>query len=128
MVDASVPAPLPMDPLSVALRYAETNHGSETADQVVARAKAYALFLAGDWQKSGVVHVAVTAGGTNYSSPPVVAFTGGGGTGAEAVANLTNGIVTSVTVNKAGVYKTPPDVVFEGGGGTGAAAISVIAS
>ena len=125
---SDAPAPLATDNLSVALRYAETNHPGETPDQVVTRAKAYALFLKGDWQKVGVVHVAVTAGGVNYASVPNVVFNGGGGSGAEAVATLTGGVVTSIAVTKPGVYETVPTVTIEQGGGTGATAVATLAS
>jgi starch-binding outer membrane protein, SusD/RagB family len=116
--------PLATDNLSVALRYAETNHPGETPDQVVTRAKAYALFLGGNWMKVGVVQVAVVDGGVNYASVPNVVFEPAG---AEAVATLTNGIVTSVAVKKAGAYDTAPTVTFEGGGGTGATAVATLA-
>jgi starch-binding outer membrane protein, SusD/RagB family len=116
--------PAPTDNLSVALRYAETNHPGETPDQVVTRAKAYALFLSGDWMKAGVVHVAVVDGGVNYASVPNVVFDP---PGAEAVATLTNGIVVSVAVKKAGMYEVAPTVTFEGGGGTGATAVATLA-
>lgn len=112
------------DNLSIALWYAETKHPNETPDQVVTRAKAYALFLEGSWQKLGVTSVAVTNGGVNYASVPNVVFEPAG---AEAVATLANGIVTSVAVKKPGKYETVPAVTFEGGGGTGATAVATLA-
>ena len=116
--------PRATDSLSVALQYAETNHPLETADQVVARAKAYALFLKGDWQKTGVVQVAVLDGGNGYASVPNVVFSDGA---AEAVATVTNGSVTSIAVKKAGVYEIAPTVTIEAGGGTGATAVATLA-
>ena len=122
MSDAPAPA---TDNLSVALRYAETNHPGETPDQVVTRAKAYELFLDGDWKKVGVVQVAVVDGGVNYASVPNVVFEPAG---AEAVATLTNGVVTSIAVKKPGKYDVAPTVTFEGGGGTGATAVATLAA
>ena len=126
MPDEVAPAtPAITDNLSAALWYAETKHPGETPDQVVTRAKAYALFLAGAWQKVGVVYVAVTAGGVNYSAVPDVVFNP---PGAEAVATVTNGVVTSIAVKKPGTYTTTtPTVTIEGAGGTGATAVATLA-
>jgi hypothetical protein len=126
MSDAPVPAPIPADDhLSIALWYAETKHPQETPDQVVTRAKAYALFLSGAWQKTGVVQVAVVDGGVNYATVPNVVFDP---PGAEAVATLTNGTVTSIAEKKPGLYETVPTVALEGGGGTGATAVATLAA
>lgn len=63
--------------------------------------------------------------GSGYTTPPTVTFTGGGGTGAAAVAKL-NG-VTGITVTAAGTgYTTPPTVTITRGGGTGAKAVASI--
>lgn len=125
MADPIEPAtPAIGDNLSVALWYAENKHSGETPDQVVTRAKAYALFLAGGWQKLGVTSVAVTNGGLNYTTVPNVMFDP---PGAEAVATLTNGVVTSVAVKNPGKYEAVPVVTFEGGGGTGATAVATLA-
>ncbi len=70
----------------------------------------------------------VTAGGTGYTSEPSVVFTGGGGTGATAVAAIAGGVVTAVTITNPGTgYTTAPTVGFTGGGGTGAAATATVA-
>lgn len=73
--------------------------------------------------------VEVTAGGTGYTSPPTVAITGGGGTGATATATVSGGSVTGVTITNPGSgYTTTPTVAFTGGGGgTGAAATAEVA-
>ena len=74
-----------------------------------------------------VASVAVTGVGSNYSSPPAVSFTGGGGSGATGFATLNADNVVSVTVTSGGSgYATPPDVVFSVGGGSGAAATTTI--
>ena len=61
-----------------------------------------------------VVGVTVTNGGSGYSVPPTVNFTGGGGSGAIAFAQITNGYVSSINVSNTGSgYSTPPTVVIE---------------
>lgn len=70
-----------------------------------------------------VTRARVTAGGSGYSSAPAVALTGGGGTGATAVATIANGAVASVRITNGGTgYTSAPAVGFTGGGGSGAAA------
>jgi hypothetical protein len=76
---------------------------------------------------NAVSSIAVTDGGSGYTSSPAVSFTGGGGTGATAHAVLTNGVVTSVVVDAGGSgYTTAPTVVFAApvGGSTGAGAVA----
>jgi len=78
-------------------------------------------------QKSGVGTIAVSDGGSGYTSAPTVAFTGGGGSGAAATAVLTDGVVTSVVVTDPGSgYTSTPTISFTGGGGTGAAATATM--
>ena len=76
---------------------------------------------------AGVAQIMVTNGGAKYTSP-VIAITGGGGTGAKAiVSGLTNGSITDITVTDPGVgYTSAPTVgITDGGSGTGAAAVAV---
>jgi hypothetical protein len=69
----------------------------------------------------------LTNGGSNYTSVPTVAITGGSGTGATATATIGTPQVIAVNViNQGSQYSTPPTVVFSGGGGTGAAATATI--
>jgi hypothetical protein len=69
-----------------------------------------------------VTGVAVTAGGSGYTSAPIVNF-GGPGTGAAGIATITGGAVTAVTITNSGTgYTSPPTVTFVGGGGSGATA------
>lgn len=71
----------------------------------------------------GITGVAVTSGGSGYTSAPTVSFTGGSGTGAAATATVVGGVVTGITVTDPGTgYTSAPTVAFSGGGGTGAAA------
>lgn len=72
---------------------------------------------------SGTVKaVRITKRGSGYTTPPTVVFTGGGGNGATATANLSpNGQVDSITITNAGSgYTSQPVISFTGGGGTGA--------
>lgn len=67
--------------------------------------------------------VAVTKGGSDYSSVPTVSITGGGGTGATATAVVIQGVVTAINLTNAGSgYTSLPAVTLSGGGGTGATA------
>ncbi|MEX1114513.1 MAG: MBG domain-containing protein [Akkermansiaceae bacterium] len=67
--------------------------------------------------------VAVTHGGSGYTSAPVVTVTGGGGSGATATATITSGAVTALNITNSGSgYTSNPAIAFSGGGGSGAAA------
>ena len=70
--------------------------------------------------------VVVTAGGSGYTSAPTVNITGGGGTGAKAVATVSaGGAVTGITLTSGGSgYTSAPVINISGGGGTGAAAVA----
>ena len=72
---------------------------------------------------SKVDDIAVSAGGTGYTSAPTVTFTSGGGTGATATATVSGGVVTAVTVTGVGSgYTSAPTIGFTGGAGSGATA------
>jgi hypothetical protein len=80
-------------------------------------------------QTNGVGAVAVTTGGSGYTSAPTVSFSGGGGSGATATATIASGAVTAITVTASGSgYTSAPTVAFSGGGGTGAAATATVAA
>lgn len=66
-------------------------------------------------------------GGSGYTSP-VVAITGGGGTGATATATEVGGVVNSITVTDPGsnYTSTPTVTITDGGPGTGASALAVL--
>jgi len=69
------------------------------------------------------ISVAVTSGGSGYTSAPTVALSGGSGSGAAATATVSGGAVTGVTITSQGTgYTSAPTVAFAGGGGTGAEA------
>lgn len=88
------------------------------------------MITAGDtgaWIEDGVVSIAVTAGGSGYTSAPTVAITptvgDATGSGATAEAVVEDGVVTAVRVTDPGkAYSLTPTVAFSGGGGTGATA------
>ncbi|MEO5916094.1 MAG: autotransporter-associated beta strand repeat-containing protein [Luteolibacter sp.] len=74
---------------------------------------------------SGVTGISITNGGTGYNTAPIIRITGGGGTGATAVAtiNPVTNEINSITVTNPGVgYTSTPTVVLVNGlsGGTGA--------
>jgi hypothetical protein len=70
-----------------------------------------------------VTSISLTGHGSGYTSIPAVKFTGGGGTGAAAMAFISGGQVTSIMMTNDGSgYTSTPTVSFTGGGGSGAAA------
>ncbi len=60
----------------------------------------------------------LTAAGTGYIAPPLVQITGGGGTGATAIANInSSGALTGVTITNPGIgYTSAPTFTLVGGG------------
>lgn len=73
--------------------------------------------------------VVVTAGGSGYTGPFAVGFTGGGGSGAAATATVVDGAVVSVEVTAAGSgYTSAPTVDFVAGGGSGATGTALLAA
>ena len=83
----------------------------------------------GNFTATSVAAIAVTAGGSGYTSAPTVTFTAspltGGTAAAEAV--LTSNSVSSVTLTYPGFgYTTAPVISFSGGGGSEAAATATL--
>lgn len=73
-----------------------------------------------------VTWVRVDSGGSGYSTAPTVSFSGGGGSGASAVARVRGGQVRAIAMTGHGSgYTSAPTVSFSGGGGTGAAATAI---
>lgn len=65
----------------------------------------------------------VSEEGSGYTSTPTIIFTGGGGSGAAATANLSGGKIITITVTANGTgYTSTPTISFSGGGGSGAVA------
>src|SRR5437879_7462298 len=78
---------------------------------------------------SGVTSVAITSGGSGYTSAPTVIFSAPqiGGTKATGTAIISGGVVAAVTITNGGSgYTTTPTVTFAGGGGSGATATAVL--
>jgi len=72
---------------------------------------------------SKVDDIAVTAGGSGYTSAPTVNVAGS----ATATATISGGVVTAITVTAAGSgYTAAPAVTFSGGGGSGATATATM--
>jgi len=76
---------------------------------------------------TAVSSVTVGTAGTGYETAPTVTFTGGGGSGAKAVATINAaGAVTGITVTAGGTgYTSDPTVVISGGGITTIGTIAV---
>jgi hypothetical protein len=75
-----------------------------------------------------VLDVAMSNNGTGYTSKPTVSFSGGGGSGAAATAELSNSgriIGVNMTNNGSG-YTSAPTVSFSGGGGSSAAGAAIV--
>ena len=82
----------------------------------------YPYKLWNDNYKKTVSSVTVFNAGADYTLAPTVTITGGGGTGATAVAKISNGSVQSITVTSAGSgYTTTPSVILSGGQSGGSA-------
>ena len=102
----------------------------------VGLAEASTVFLSGTvgiFQKDERIFVGsvetinVSSGGSGYRTPPVVIFTGGGGTNAKATAKLSNGAVSSVTITSGGNgYTSAPTMSFFSETGSGATATTVL--
>ncbi len=80
------------------------------------------------WIGGPIGPLTMTSGGAGYTVVPNVNFTGGGGTGAQAVAVLSPAAVASVILSNTGGfgYTTAPAVTLSGGGGTLAAATATL--
>ena len=81
-----------------------------------------------EYDVKSVASIAVTAGGSGYTSVPTVAITGGGGYGAAAIATISGGgAVTGITVTNPGrEYTSTPTVTISGGGGSSATATATV--
>jgi autotransporter-associated beta strand protein len=75
----------------------------------------------GVYVPGGVLPVASGSGGAGYIGAPFVTVSGGGGTGATAIANVSNGTITGVILTNPGQGYTPGSTIsfsFTGGGAT----------
>ncbi len=77
----------------------------------------------------GVTAPTVSNGGAGYVDAPLVDISGGGGTGATAIATVTNGQVTGITITNPGSgYTSVPTFTLYGGGSTTAAVLAANAN
>lgn len=84
--------------------------------------------------RTGIKTVTITNGGADYTTAPVVSFTGGGGSGIKATATVSGGKVTGITFAYDSVtgrswgtgYTSAPQIAFTGGNGSGATATAAI--
>ena len=80
-----------------------------------------------DENGQGVGSITITSGGSAYTSPPVVAFVGGGGSDAAAFTTIDGGKVVSIQITDNGKnYTSPPVIFFNGGAGTGGVAVALL--
>ena len=62
-----------------------------------------------------IVSISLTTGGAGYTAPPSVSLSGGGGTGAAAVAHMAGTMVESIVITDAGSgYTSNPTVTIDG--------------
>ncbi len=74
---------------------------------------------------TGVTSIAVTGAGSGYTSPPAVSFSGGGGSGAAAIAIISGGAITAIQITNPGTgYSGAPDVAFDSGAATATATVT----
>jgi hypothetical protein len=80
--------------------------------------------------RSGVQSITVNDGGSGYvAATVVITDPEGSGSGATATANITAGVITSITVNTAGdYYGVAPTVEITSATGTGASATAVLST
>ncbi len=80
-----------------------------------------------DQYSTEVQGINLISGGFGYSDPPTITISGGGGSGATASAEITDGVITNIILDSRGSgYTTPPIVAITGGGGEGGSATAVI--
>ncbi len=118
----------------VLLMYAEADNESSPDDKpnILAvdyvnqvRERGYGKLLSGERVKN----IRVVNGGSGYgtANPPKVTITGGGGTGAEAVAVIAAGKITEIYITRPGSgYTSVPTISINSTVGTGASATATI--
>ena len=89
---------------------------STTTTAIKAGRYVYDVEIISAGTEDGVSIISVVVGGSGYTNATAT-ITGGGGTGATATANITSGVITSITVDTAGTgYISDPIVTITGDG------------
>ena len=112
-------------PLTAGTRIGDSNDGTDLGDGYFSFSTSFDD-ASGDsttYGSSSVQTIAITDGGSGYSSAPTVTITKASGdttgSGATATANISGGVVTSITVTSGGTdYTIDPDISFSGGSPT----------
>ena len=103
-------------------RLAPSGAGQES--YTVVRTLRFAFYGQTGNSSRGLAQLSMTSGGSGYTTAPTVTFSGGGGTGASATANVAIGAVASLTMTSAGSgYTSAPTVVFSSGAATAVATL-----
>mgnify|MGYP001201922863 CR=1 FL=1 len=80
-----------------------------------------------EYDVKSLLSIAVTAGGSGYSSSPTVTITGGGGYGAAATATVSGGVIQSIEITNPGrEYTSTPTVTITDSGGSSATATATV--
>ena len=98
-----------LDPAAFANATANANATATATATATANATATAILA-----PAPIENVVIT-GGSGYITPPLVAFSGGVGSGAVATANVTGGVVTGITfanISNRGSYTIAPTITF----------------
>tara|TARA_Y100001936_G_C16092055_1_gene687227 strand:- start:1997 stop:7621 length:5625 start_codon:yes stop_codon:yes gene_type:complete len=89
----------------------------------------FVKYISGGSITDKVQGISVSTGGTGYSTAPLVNISGGSGSGAEATAVISAGVVIAINITKKGSgYTSVPSISFSGGGGTGAEATATLST
>ena len=108
--------------------YLPVASGNVTVSGAIFRPAGGATAVANLSSTGGLKSLTLGNAGGGYTTPPVIAFVGGGGSGGAATVTLGGtGGLSSVAVTAAGTgYTTPPAIRFAGGGGGGAVATATL--
>ena len=80
-----------------------------------------------EYDVKSLLSIAVTAGGSSYSSSPTITITGGGGYGAAATATVSGGVIQSIEITNPGrEYTSTPTVTITDSGGSSATATATV--
>ena len=87
----------------------------------------YVKYITGGATSNSVQGINMSNTGSGYTEVPIATVTGGGGTGATAIAVVSSGSVIAINISSKGLgYTSAPTVTVTGGGGTGAIAVATI--